>query len=66
MINVGDKVKVKAISDRGSAQSPTKVGSVGVVREFRVVDGSSVGYVVDFPDKTAQWFFASELEPTKS
>ncbi|MEN9240159.1 MAG: DUF2862 domain-containing protein [Thermostichales cyanobacterium SZTDM-1c_bins_54] len=61
MIRVGDKVKVKQIQDRGQAQP--LVGKEGVVREFRVVDGSQVGYVVAFPDNTAQWFFASELEP---
>jgi len=59
-ISVGDKVKVKAIRDRG--QNHLLVGKEGVVREFRVVDGSQVGYVVTFADQSSQWFFANELE----
>jgi hypothetical protein len=34
-----------------------------VIRDFKMVDGSSVGVVVKFDDNFSTWFFEDELEP---
>jgi hypothetical protein len=39
-----------------------KLGKVGVVQDFKMTDGSGIGAVVAFEDKTATWFFEDELQ----
>jgi hypothetical protein len=38
------------------------LGKVGVIKNFKMTDGSGVGAVVQFDDKTATWFFEDELK----
>lgn len=61
-MEIGQKVKVCRLRDRTSQDVIQRLGQVGVVQEFKMVDGSDVGMVVQFEDKFATWFFADELE----
>jgi hypothetical protein len=62
LIKVGDKVKVRSVRDRGQEDMSALVGKEAVVLARRVVDGSGVGYILEFPDRSRHWFFESELE----
>jgi len=61
-MEIGQKVKVYRLRDRVSAAIAGKLGQVGVVKGFKMVDGSGVGLVVEFADKTSTWFFEDELK----
>lgn len=61
-IKVGNKVKVRSLQDRGQEKLSALVGKEAVVLARRVVDGSGVGYILEFPDRSRHWFFESELE----
>jgi hypothetical protein len=61
-IKVGNKVKVRSVRDRGQDNISALVGKEAVVLARRVVDGSGVGYILEFPDRSRHWFFESELE----
>lgn len=62
-IEVGQKVKVRRLRDRVSANlvGKLKQNPVGTVEGFKMVDGSNVGVVVKF-DGFTTWFFEDELE----
>ncbi|MGK7949630.1 MAG: DUF2862 domain-containing protein [Xenococcaceae cyanobacterium] len=62
-MEIGQKVKVKRIRDRVNGNVAGKLGKVGTIREYKMTDGSGVGVVVQFDDKTATWFFEDELQP---
>ncbi len=62
-MEIGQKVKVKRIRDRVNGNVANKLGKVGTIREYKMTDGSGVGVVVQFDDKTATWFFEDELQP---
>ncbi len=66
MMEIGQKVKVR---EPGAGQISVIVrqrkGQTGVIRDFKMVDGSGVGFVVQFDDKFATWFFAEELEAVR-
>jgi hypothetical protein len=62
-MEIGQKVKVYRIRDRVSNNVADKLGKVGIVKEFKMTDGSGVGVVVKFDDKTSTWFFEDELKP---
>lgn len=62
-MEVGQKVRVCRIRDRVIKTIGNKLGQVGTVQGFRATDGSGIGVIVAFEDKTATWFFADEVEP---
>jgi Protein of unknown function (DUF2862) len=62
-MEIGQKVKVCRIRDKVSKNVADKLGKVGTVKEFKMTDGSGVGVVVKFDDKTTTWFFEDELKP---
>ena len=64
-MEIGQKVKVYRLRDRVSAEIVNKLGKVGVITDFRMTDGSGVGAVVQFADKTATWFFDDEIKPAQ-
>ncbi|MFS8909462.1 cytochrome b6f subunit family protein [Synechococcus sp. OH2] len=66
VIKVGDKVKVRSIRDRGQEEVSALVGKEAVVLARRGVDGSGIGYILEFPDRSRHWFFESELEAVDS
>ncbi len=66
VIKVGTKVRVRSIQDRGQEEVSALVGKEAVVLARRVVDGSGIGYILEFPDRSRHWFFESELEAVDS
>jgi len=61
-MNIGQKVKIYRIRDRVSPVIANKLGKVGIVKDFKMTDGSGVGLVVQFDDKSSTWFFEDELK----
>jgi hypothetical protein len=62
-LDIGQKVKVVRLRDRVSPDVSGRLGKSGVVRQFKMVDGSGIGVVVEFDDKYSTWFFEDELSP---
>ena len=62
-MEIGQKVKVYRIRDRVSRNIADKLGKIGTVEEFKMTDGSGVGVVVKFDDRSSTWFFEDELKP---
>ena len=62
VMKINQKVRLCRLSDRPSQDMRKRVGQVGLIQEFKVVDGSDVGLVVKFDDDFATWFFEDELE----
>ena len=60
-LEIGQKVKVYRLRDRVSQDVVSHLGKIGVVRQFKMVDGSGVGVVVEFDDSFSTWFFEDEL-----
>lgn len=62
-MEIGQKVKVFRIKDRVNGSVANKLGKVGVVKEYKMTDGSGVGVVVQFDDRSSTWFFEDEIKP---
>ncbi len=62
LLKPSETVRVRALPERGMDESSQRVGETGVVKARRIVDGSWIGYVVEFGDQTTNWFFEGELE----
>jgi hypothetical protein len=62
MMEVGQQVRLKRLRDRVPQDVAAKLGAVGTVRDFKMVDGSGIGYLVEFADRFATWVFADEVE----
>ncbi|MGB3310335.1 MAG: cytochrome b6f subunit family protein [Nodosilinea sp.] len=60
-LEIGQKVKVSRLRDRVSKDVSAYLGKRGVVSQFKMVDGSGVGVVVEFEDRYTTWFFEDEL-----
>lgn len=65
-MEIGQKVRVRRLRDRVSQEIIKKLGQSGTIREFKLVDGSGVGLLVQFEDNTGTWFFEDELEELSS
>jgi hypothetical protein len=61
-MEIGQKVRVRRLRDRTSQEVVKCLGKTGVIREFRVVDGSGLGIIVKFDNNFTTWFFEDELE----
>ena len=64
-LEIGQQVKVLRLRDRVSQDVVSRLGKAGVVRQFKMVDGSGVGVVVEFDDNYSTWFFEDELSPVQ-
>ena len=62
-MEVGQKVKVRRLRDRVSTELVEKLGKIGTVKDYKMTDGSGVGVIVQFEDKSASWFFEDEVQP---
>ncbi|ACB00240.1 MULTISPECIES: DUF2862 domain-containing protein [Cyanophyceae] len=62
-MEIGQKVQIYRLRDRVGKDLADKLGKVGTITDFRVTDGSGIGAIVTFDDKTATWFFGDELRP---
>jgi hypothetical protein len=61
-MEIGQKVRVRRLRDRVSQDVAKRLGQIGIIQDYKMVDGSGVGMLVQFDDKTATWFFEDELE----
>ena len=61
-MQIGQRVTIGELRDRVSKDVASRSGQVGVIRQFKMVDGSDVGVVVEFDDQFSTWFFEDELE----
>lgn len=61
-MEIGQKVRVYRLRDRVSPAIIQKLGQIGTIQDFKMTDGSGVGALVEFEDKTATWFFEDELQ----
>jgi len=61
-MEVGQKVRVIRLRDRVSGAVAQKLGKIGTIQDYKMTDGSGVGVLVRFDDKTATWFFADEVQ----
>jgi hypothetical protein len=66
VMEIGQKVKVYRLRDRVSPATVSKLGKIGIIKEFKMTDGSGVGVVVQFDDNYTTWFFEDELKPVES
>lgn len=60
-MEIGQQVKVCRLRDRVSPPIIKRLGQVGTVQGFKMLDGSNVGIVVQFEDNFVTWFFEDEL-----
>lgn len=63
-MEIGKQVKVIRIKERIPANivSQLKKNRVGKIVDYKMVDGSGVGFVVEFGNNMSTWFFEEELE----
>ncbi|NJK58476.1 MAG: DUF2862 domain-containing protein [Pleurocapsa sp. SU_5_0] len=62
-MEIGQKVKVYRLKDRVNRNVAGTLGKVGIIKEYKMTDGSGVGVVVQFDDRTSTWFFEDEIKP---
>ncbi|NER84196.1 MAG: DUF2862 domain-containing protein [Leptolyngbya sp. SIO1D8] len=60
-LEIGQKVKVRRLRDRVPQEVVSYLGKSGVITQFKMVDGSGVGVVVEFDNNFSTWFFEDEL-----
>ncbi|MBZ8178499.1 MAG: DUF2862 domain-containing protein [Oscillatoria sp. PMC 1051.18] len=65
-MEIGQKVQVCRLRDRLARGIVSKLGKVGTIRDFKMTDGSGVGAIVEFEDKSTTWFFEDELRPVEN
>jgi len=65
-MEIGQKVRLRRLKDRSPANVISYLGKIGTIKEYKIVDGSGVGLIVQFEDKFATWFFEDELEPVNA
>ncbi|MGL5832587.1 MAG: cytochrome b6f subunit PetP [Waterburya sp.] len=63
-MEIGQKVKVFRIKDRVNGTVANKLGKIGTIKEYKMTDGSGVGVVVLFDDRSSSWFFEDEIKPS--
>ena len=62
-MEIGQQVKVFRLRDRVSPPIIKRLGQVGTIKGFKLLDGRNLGVVVQFEDKFATWFFEDEIKP---
>lgn len=62
-MDIGQKVKIVRLREKvpPSVIEKAKKGAIGTVKDYKMTDGSGIGVVVQFDDKTSTWFFEDEL-----
>ncbi|MBD1806572.1 MAG: DUF2862 domain-containing protein [Symplocastrum torsivum CPER-KK1] len=65
-MEIGQKVKVYRLRDRVSPVVVSKLGKVGIIKGYKMTDGSGVGVIVQFDDNSSTWFFEDELKPAEN
>jgi hypothetical protein len=64
-ITIGSKVRIQRVRDRIPADMVGLLhgDASGVVKEFKMTDGSGVGVVVELSNGSTGWFFDDEIAP---
>ncbi|MBE9097852.1 cytochrome b6f subunit PetP [Vacuolonema iberomarrocanum] len=62
-MEVGQKVRVQRLRDRTNQAIIQRLGQTGVIEDYKMTDGSGVGFVVKFDDGFSTWYFEDELAP---
>ena len=62
-MEIGQKVKVYRLRDRVNRNVAGTLGKVGIIKGYKMTDGSGVGVVVQFDDRRSTWFFEDEIKP---
>lgn len=63
-MEVGQKVKICRLKEKVSPEVIEKAqqGQQGVIKSFKMTDGSGIGVFVQFSDATTNWFFEDEIQ----
>ncbi|HIK36383.1 MAG: DUF2862 domain-containing protein [Geminocystis sp.] len=63
-MEIGQKVRICRLREKVPADIIKKAqqGQIGVIKSFKMTDGSGIGVFVEFPDSTTSWFFEDEVE----
>lgn len=63
-MEIGQKVRICRLREKVPANIIKKAqeGQIGVIKSFKMTDGSGIGVFVEFPDSTTSWFFEDEVE----
>jgi len=63
-MEIGQKVKICRLREKVSPDVIEKAqqGQKGVIKSFKMTDGSGVGVFVEFADSTTNWFFEDEIQ----
>jgi hypothetical protein len=61
-MEIGQKVRVYRLRDKVARNIADTLGKVGTIKDWKMTDGSGVGVVVQFDDRTASWFFEDEIQ----
>ncbi|NEQ27881.1 MAG: DUF2862 domain-containing protein [Microcoleus sp. SIO2G3] len=61
-MEIGQKVRVRRLRDRSPQALIQRLGQIGEIQGFKLVDGRGIGVVVQFEDKYSTWFFEDELQ----
>jgi hypothetical protein len=64
-ISIGSKVRVLRVRDRipAAAVEALKADPTGIVRDYKMTDGTGVGVVVELAQGPTLWFFEDEVTP---
>jgi hypothetical protein len=61
-MEIGQRVKVYRLRDRAGQEVIKRLGQIGTIKAFKMVDGSGVGVYVEFTDQALVWFFDDEVK----
>lgn len=63
-MEVGQKVKICRLKEKVASEIIEKAqqGQQGVIKSFKMTDGSGIGVFVQFSDSTTNWFFEDEIQ----
>lgn len=61
-MEIGQKVRLRRLRDRSPQNLVQRLGQIGIIQGFKLVDGKGIGVVVEFEDKYSTWFFEDELQ----
>ncbi len=65
-MEIGQKVKVCGIKERIPANiiNRLKQNPTGIIKDFKMVDGSGIGFWVEFEKNMVTCFFEDEIKPS--
>lgn len=61
-MEIGQKVRLRRLRDRSPQNLVQRLGQIGIIQGFKLVDGKGIGVVVQFEDNYSTWFFEDELQ----